>query len=44
MFEIKPTDKRQFQTTLLKPIDSSGSQKLPKDDIFSCLGERAARA
>ena len=28
--------------TLLKPIDSSGSQKLPTDDLFNYLGERAA--
>jgi hypothetical protein len=30
--------------TLLKPIDSSGSQKLPTDDLFNYLGERVARA
>ena len=30
--------------TLLKPIESSGSQKLPTDDLFNYLGERVARA
>jgi hypothetical protein len=44
MLEVKSTDKRQFQMTLLKPIVSSGSQKLPTDDLFDWLGERAAPA
>ena len=44
MLEVKSTDKRRFQMTLLKPIDSSGSQKLPTDDLFNYLGERVARA
>jgi len=44
MLEVKSTDKRRFQMTFLKPIDSSGSQKLPTDDLFNYLGERVARA
>jgi len=42
MLEVKSTDKRRFQMTLLKPIVFSGSQKLPTDEVFDWLGERVA--